>query len=181
MLDRESRKGHTQFLTASSSACCLNREIQTSICSREELLRRVTDLNQMLPQILEELKPSRPARQCKKSTCQDVDQVVIGSMDVCSLYPNCKLKEATKHIRAALTRVKTKHVNMDKRFLLKYLALTQGTTNTTLDKYIPTAKGTTTLHSLVFNETPNQFHEAEANPDFMDGAETQQRVAWGIS
>ena len=77
--------------------------------------------------------------------------------------------------------METQHANLDKRFLLKYLALTQGKTNTTLDKYIPTAKGTTTLHSLVFNETPNQFHEVEANLVFMNVAETRQLVGWGIS
>ena len=96
----------------------LNEIVQTSICSREELLRVVTDLNEILPQKLEEMQPARPERTCKKSTFQDCTKVIIGSMDVNSLYPNCKLREASSHIRTALTIVKTEYTNLDRRFLL---------------------------------------------------------------
>ena len=80
----------------------LNQLLGTSICSCEELLRGITDLNEEMQLRLEEFKPSRPERACKRGKCQDFQQVIIGSMDVKSLYPNCKLKEASTHIRTAL-------------------------------------------------------------------------------
>ena len=67
-------------------------------------------------------------------------------------------------------------MGLDWRFLLKYLAITMGKTGSGVDKFIPQAKGTTTLHSLVTNETSNQFWDSEANPDFM--AEEEKELWW---
>ena len=43
---------------------------------------------------------------------------------------------------------------------MKYWAIT-GNAGGELGDYIPTPKGTTTLHSLVTNEHPGQFHGAQ--------------------
>ena len=75
-------------------------------------------------------------------------------MDVKSLYPNCKLKEASTHIRTALGMVNTTFENLDKRFLMIYIGLTTGRTNTALDQFIPTPKGTTKLHTMVNRDAP---------------------------
>ena len=130
---------------------------------------------------LEELKPSRPERACKRVNCQDFQQVIIGSIDVESLYPNCKLKEASTHIRTALGLVNTTFENLDKRFLLRYIGLTTGRTNTALDQFIPTPKGTTTLHSMVNRESPGQFHDPAECADFMSHGQIRRAVGWAIS
>ena len=149
--------------------------------SREELLRAVTDLNSEMERRLAELRPSRPERACKKVSCQDFHEVIFGSMDVKSLYPNCKLKEASSHIRTALGLVETNFEQTDRRFMLKYLGLTVGKTNTTLDLFIPVPKGTTTLHSMVTNETPGQFHDPEECADHMSQTQIRQAVGWVMS
>ena len=133
----------------------LNNVLQTSICSREELLCTITDLNLELPNLMENHQPVRPPRQCKNSTMQDFSQVVVGSMDVNSLYPCCLLKDSCGHMRDVLRKGHTTFVDLDRRFLLKYLTITVGKTASGVDKYIPQAKGTTTLHSLVTNEMSN--------------------------
>ena len=43
--------------------------------------------------------------------------------------------------------------------MLPYLAITVGRTGTTVDKFLPEPKGTTTLHSLVSRDNPNQFQQ----------------------
>ena len=63
----------------------------------------------------------------------------------------------------------------------KFIALSFGKTNTSLDKYIPTPKGTTTLHSFTKRDAPGQFWDAEVDPSFMSDSERRQMVGWAIS
>ena len=57
--------------------------------------------------------------------------------------------------------------NVDYKKLTKFLALTVEKTNTALDKYIPTPKGTTTLHSFTRRDPPGQFFDPESDPSLM--------------
>ena len=107
--------------------------------------------------------------------------VVLGSMDANSLYPSCLLRETTAHIRDALGTGCTKFQNLDRRFMLRYLAITVGRTGTTVDKYLPEPKGTTTLHSLVSRDNPNQFHNPLETHSLMTEAEENQAVGWVIT
>ena len=136
--------GHVTSMLLRPIRADLNLSQGTAICSREELLRGIADLNNVIPQKLESLKPSRPVRACKMGVCQDFQSVIVGSMDVKSLYPSCKLREASGHIRNALGLVETKYEQLDLRFTVRYLGLTVGRTNTTLDQFIPVPVGTST-------------------------------------
>ena len=129
--------GHIAFILLRPIRNDLARQVGTSVCSREELLGNVNRLNESLEQKLQELQPARPQRTCKRSTAQDLKGVTIGSMDVNSLYPSCLLKETTAHIKEALKSGCTKFIGMDKRFMLRYLALTVGKSGTSLDKFLP--------------------------------------------
>merc|ERR1711954_623449 len=146
----------------------LNAAQLTSICSREELLRDIADLNSTVEARLADMEPQRPSRSCKRTTVQDLSTIIVGSMDVNALYSSCLLKEASSHIRDALKQGHTWFEQTDIRFILRYLGITFGQTGVqALDKYIPQPKETTTLHSLVTRETQHQFWEAQENPDFM--------------
>ena len=95
----------------------LGRECQYTVCSTEELLREIHDYNQstleaqepllpqsqeiLVPQSQEPQEPHRRVRACKDM--QDTS-VIIGSMDVCALYPSCKIKETQEHIRKAFSK-----------------------------------------------------------------------------
>ena len=76
-----------------------NRAQATSICSREELLHAITDVNNRIEEIVAAHEPARPTRACKRNNIQDFSKLVVGSMDVCSLYPNCRLKECCSYIK----------------------------------------------------------------------------------
>ena len=71
--------------------------------------------------------------------------------------------------------------NLDKRFMMKYLAITFGKTGTPVDRFMPRAKGTTTLHSLVTAETENQFHDPEIDPSFMKQEDVDMAVGWTVT
>ena len=53
----------------------------------------VVELNDNLPDLRAQ-GPVRPARACKKVCMQEYTDIVVGSMDIKSLFPNCKLKES---------------------------------------------------------------------------------------
>ena len=156
-----------------------NKQLGSSICSREELLHDITALNDSLPQLLRDLEPTRPTRGCKAP--QDLSTVVVGSMDVCSLYPNCLLKDTAKHLREALKEGATTFRNTDMAFCLKYLAVTEAPVDKELAEFMPLPKGTTTLHSLITNEHQGQFHPAEKPPELMGEAEKTLAHGWAIS
>ena len=73
------------------------------------------------------------------------------------------------------------YVNCNRRFLLKYLSITGQAKGTDIEKYIPQAKGTTTLHSLVKNEHQGQFQDALVNPDQMTQEEVTEAQSWAIT
>merc|ERR1711954_438191 len=173
--------GQLTFLVLRPIRNDLNDLQKTSICSREELQREFMDVNMRVDDLLRELKPERPQRACKSASIQDSSMIVVGSMDVNSLYPSCLLKEAYGHIRDALKRGHTKFHKVDMQFLLKYIAATEGKTGTTLDKFLPTPKGTTTLHSMTFNETCHQFWGAEEPACQMAEEHRTLAIGWGIS
>ena len=50
-----------------------------------------------------------------------------------------------------------------------------------MDKYLPEPKGTTTLHSLVSRDNPNQFHDPTEVHNLMSEAEVNQAVDWVIT
>ena len=98
-------------------------------------------------------------------------------MDANSLYPRCRLRETTAHRQDALGTGCTQFQNLDRRFMLRYLAITVGKTGTVVDKYLPEPNGTTTLHSLVSRDTPNQFHEPKEVHNLMTETEVNQKLA----
>ena len=155
------------------------REQGTSITSTEELKHHLGEANRRLKAYVEERAPSRPQRMCKAAGIQS-GTVFVGSMDVKSLYPNCKLREASQHVKDTARLGLTSYCNVDYKKLSKYLALTVGKTNSNLDKYLPTPKGTTTLHSFTRRDTPGQFWDAELDPSLMTDGERKMMVAWGI-
>ena len=68
----------------------------TSICSTEELKHSIMEANMSGEEYLRQLQPQRPGRAC---LVVQSGTLVVGSMDWKSLYPNCKLREASQHIR----------------------------------------------------------------------------------
>ena len=65
--------------------------------------------------------------------------------------------------------------------MTKYVALVFCRTHTSLDKYLPMPKGTTTLHSFMKKDAPGQFWEAECDLDLMNEGEKRQLMGWAIS
>ena len=74
--------------------------------------------------------------------------LVVGSMDIESLYGSCKAKGIGQSVRV-LSKKSQLNWNVDLRVIVRYLSLTVGSTNSRLDDYIPKAKGTTTLKSFL--------------------------------
>ena len=93
-------------------------------------------------------------------------------MDVCSLFPNCKLKECRGYILEALECGLLAYEDVDVLFMLKFLALTEGNPGGELEEFVPTPKGTTTLHSLLKNDNVGQFYGAQRSHSLM----TQQQI-----
>ena len=114
-------------------------------------------------------------RACSRRDIQG-NELVVGSMDADALYPSCKVKEAAAHVREGIRTSGVDFIGVDKRFMSRYIAITRGKTGTAIDKFLPTPKGTTTLHSLVERDTPGQFWEAEQDPSFMTDMEKNQLV-----
>ena len=68
----------------------------TSITSTEELKYHIGKANERVLEYVEGLQPVRPQRACKAGEAQS-GELFVGSMDVRSLYPNCKLRAHQGH------------------------------------------------------------------------------------
>ena len=66
-------------------------------------------------------------------------------------------------------------------FMLKYLSVTGAAVDKEIQKYVPPAKGTTTLHSLTTNEHQGQFYPAEQPPEAMSEEEKSLAHGWAIT
>ena len=66
-------------------------------------------------------------------------------------------------------------------FMMKYLSVTGAPVDKEIQKYIPPAKGTTTLHSLTTNEHQGQFHAAKQPPEVMTEEEKSLAHGWAIT
>ena len=126
----------------------------TSICSREELLCDVTYHKRRLTELA---RSHVPERTCTKAGLQDFSKVIVGLIDICSLYPNCKLVGCKRLIKETVELGHTKFEGLDKQFMLKFLGIEGARTGTSADRLIPQPKGTTTLNSLTTNEHQGQF------------------------
>ena len=102
-------------------------------------------------------------------------------MDADALYPSCKVKEAAAHIREAIKLASVDFQGVDRRFLCRYLAITKGKTGTAVDRFLPMAKGTTTLHSLVERDAPGQFWDSDMDPSLMNDNDKNQLVGWALT
>ena len=87
------------------------------------------------------------------------EQMVIGSLDVKSLYPSCKAKQMGEHIIQFFKDLDISFQGLNLKAIVRYLALTGFQGENGLEDYIPVPKGTTTLNSWLVMESPNQFRD----------------------
>ena len=119
-----------------------------------------------------------PARLCKAIQTGDL---VVGCMDVCSLYPSCKRKETAGHVRELLKESSLEFCGVDRRALVRYLGLVRGKKSTPEDRFIPVAKGTTTLRSYLKRDTKNQFYPGEESHSLLSDRELKVLLGLAIT
>ena len=88
------------------------------------------------------------------------ERMVAGSLDVKSLYPQCKAKPMGQHIKEFFKRSRLDYQAINSKAMARYLAL-NGTASNNLAKCIPMPEGTTTLNSWLTTETVAQFFGPE--------------------
>ena len=128
--------------------------------------------------------PETPqARTTLPRTCKVMhgEEVVVGSLDVKSLYTMCKSRTMGEHIRTFFKQSKLRYEGVNCKSLVRYLALTHMRTNTQLDDFIPPPKGTTTMKSWLTTETDHQFNEAVVEGCLANQEETNQLLGHCIT
>ena len=157
-------------------------EIRTEVASTEELCRSIQDTNERLG--LESATPlNTQNRYPKRLNHRDNMQgstLVVGSMDIESLYGSCKAKGIGQSIRVLAKRSRL-NWNVDMRVIVRFLSLTVGSTNSRLDEYIPIAKGTTTLKSFLQCDNGAQFYDPTKHHDEIGLKDKRELIGWAIS
>ena len=153
-------------------------EFGTEVCSTEELLHSLEQANLKL----EERQPTQESRYPKRMGHQaniQGNKYVIGSLDVANLYGNCRSKGIGQAIRHLCRNTRLKY-DLNTTFILKYLSLSLrgGKTNTSLDDFIPRAKGTTTLKSYLENDNGAQFYEPIKGAHLLTSRDTRDLLGW---
>ena len=87
------------------------------------------------------------------------ETLIVGSLDVKSLYPSCKAKQTGEYIVEFFKKTDLSFHGVNSNAIVKYLALTGFKGEGGLSDYIPRPKGTTTLKSWLKTESPNQFND----------------------
>ena len=87
------------------------------------------------------------------------DSLVIGSMDVAALYPNCKTKGTMAAIEEATKLSGMKFERVNKQFLVKFVSITtKGKSgNNRIDEFLQKPKSRTTLSSFLKRKSESQF------------------------
>ena len=71
----------------------IHETVPIKVLSSEEVLHSIQNFNKESS----EIRRQQPGRGCKVPNMQS-DNIVIGSMDVTGLYPNCKVAQTTKKV-----------------------------------------------------------------------------------
>ena len=103
----------------------------------------------------------RPQRRYIARGCKQIqgENLIVGSLDVKSLYPSCKAKQTGEYIVEFFKQTDLSFNGVNLNAIVRYLALTGFKGEGGLNDYIPKPKGTTTLNSWLKTESPNQFRE----------------------
>ena len=101
------------------------------------------------------------SREFRPRGCKQMqgETLIIGSMDVKSLYPSCKSKGIGEHIVGFFGETGLTFEGVNLKAVVRYLSLTGFKGPSDLEDYIPRAKGTTTLNSWLTTESPDQFYD----------------------
>ena len=127
--------------------------LNTEVLSTEEVLRIIADFNSR--GIREHRK--QPQRKNKTPSMQS-EKLVIGSMDVSALYPNCKVAQTMKAIEEACQKSKIEYTEVDNWFLAKFVSvLTRGDCGKHLNRFLQIPKQRTTLNSFMKRQSETQF------------------------
>ena len=144
------------------------RNTGNEVISTEELLRWIEEYNKERERKNRELEEeeiggARAPRRYIARGCKQMqgEQIVVGSMDVKSLYPSCKAKQTGEHIIEFFKNTDLTFNGVHVNSIVKYLALTGFKGEGGLEDYIPKPKGTTTLNSWLKTEGPNQLRDPE--------------------
>ena len=93
-----------------------NNNHNTEVVSTEELLRSFQDYNHNRMDILQ-VRSQSGSRESFSRVCKQMqgDNIIIGSLDVKSLYPSCKAKSTGEHIKNFFKQSKLKYEAINKK------------------------------------------------------------------
>ena len=119
----------------------------------------------------------RLERNCKTEPtyeCQEINQWMVGSMDVRALCPSITIKLAQEAIGEAIKRSKLSFHNIDVGILTKYVAVTtprEKLVKLGLSNWLPKPRPRTTLNSFTTNPRPSQFE-----PQITQGPYSEEQI-----
>ena len=132
----------------------IHDKIPTEIISTEEALFHLEQFNRNAQQHHRE----QHRRSCRTPNMQ-TDSIQVGSMDVCALYPNCKVAPTIKKIEELVTKSGLEFDNINLGFLTKFVSvLTRGiVSDQQLQRFIQIPKRRTTVNSYMRRQAEEQF------------------------
>ena len=135
----------------------LSKLVNTEVCSTEELCYHIGQYNKLVKQANQSIR-IQPQRGNKAVPIQG-GSLVIGSMDVAALYPNCKVKGTMLAIEEGTKLSGMNYEQVNKGFLTKFVSITtKGKSgNPRIDEFLQTPKPRTTLASWMKRKSETQF------------------------
>ena len=131
----------------------IHSKIPTEVLSTEEVLHHLEKFNSEV-----EDQREQPPRGSKTPPIQG-SKVVVGSMDVAALYPNCKVAPTKQKVIESIVDSDLKFNNINRPFLVKFVAVLTGghVGDPDVDKYLQTPKPRTTVNSFLKRQSEDQF------------------------
>ena len=132
----------------------------SEVLSTEEVLHLVQNFNQEVAQI-----PRRQPGRAGKCPPIQTDEIVVGSMDIKALYPNCKILETAKVIEQAVRSCDLEFKGIDRKFLCQFVSvLMKGEIpDKRLQRYLQVPKSRTTINSFISKQSDHQVHGPQRN------------------
>ena len=130
-------------------------QLNTEVLSTEEVLYHLEQFNN---EARNEVQRMQPGRGCKVPGIQN-EEVVIGSMDVAALYPNCKVAPTVNKVEESINQCGLEFEQINKSFLTKFVSvLTRGEVqDEEVRRFVQVPKPRTTLNSYMKRQSEDQF------------------------
>ena len=95
--------------------------IQTEVLNTEEVLRRIQNFNNSVEEVIENVRVM-PNRGNKIPSIQS-KSIIVGSMDVTGLYPNCKKASTMRNVEDAINQSTLEFESTEKKFLTRFVGV----------------------------------------------------------